>query len=593
MNVDKIVELGSQPIQPLMDMFSPAPSVSPITTTSDLFYQLGKLRTSMRLTALVSANQGANSSRPTQPVLNLGFGGYTNNNLTSPATLDNLVNGITAVFTAIGDAPKDAAMWAQAIVGFEAALQNITRRATAGRGPMSAEDMAEEKRLGQVQGLYTFAQAQALAPTLPLMNFLTATGIPDILRDAKVDGYAYIAQPEDFPRVEQLVAATPLPTLLAYARWRVLNASMPYLAWDVRAVHHTYFGDDEYAVALPNDYTYCSGLVVNNLDDLFGRYFVSLRLQPEKARVARDLITWIRQAFERNLPSISWMDDATRAVALDKAYAVLELVGGPENGNWGDYSQVTITRDSWFMNWFQIQGMRARDQWVQLTKPISRGRFTMNPSLVNAQYSPMANVMTFPAAILQEPFFDFDYPMSVNLGRIGMVMGHELLHGFDNTGRQFDKEGIRRQWWDDSVIYAFRNKSQCIVDQYDNIVVQGARVNGTFTLGENIADNGGLHMAYLALQWYKDVLARNNTIDPVPTNTKAPLTSDQLFYWAHAQTWCTKATDAAIARQVVTDVHSPGEARVWAPIVNQDGFAQAFNCPVGSRMNPAKKCDLY
>ena len=174
-----------------------------------------------------------------------------------------------------------------------------------------------------------------------------------------------------------------------------------------------------------------------------------------------------------------------------------------------------------------------------------------------------------------------------------MVMGHEMIHGFDNNGRQFDKEGVRREWWDPSVIQAFRSKTQCLISEYDGIVVQGTHVNGTFTLGENIADNGGLHMAYLALQWYKELLANQSLFDPVPINTVAPLTSDQLFYWANAQTWCTKATDAAIATQIRTDVHSPGEARVEGPIYNQEGFAKAFNCPVGSRMNPAVKCDLY
>ena len=128
------------------------------------------------------------------------------------------------------------------------------------------------------------------------------------------------------------------------------------------------------AWSLPNSYAYCSNLVVNNLDDLFGRYFVSLRLQREKADVARNLITWIRQAFERNLPSISWMDQKTRDVALDKANAVLELVGGPTEGNWADYSRVTITRDQFFYNWLQVQAMRAEDEWRQLTRPISRAK---------------------------------------------------------------------------------------------------------------------------------------------------------------------------------------------------------------------------
>lgn len=188
------------------------------------------------------------------------------------------------------------------------------------------------------------------------------------------------------------------------------------------------------------------------------------------------------------------------------------------------------------------------------------------------------------------------YPMAMNLGAIGVIIGHELLHGFDNTGRQFDKDGYLRQWWDNSVITAFTRKTQCMIDQYEHITVQGVQIDGYTTLGENIADNGGVHMAYLALQWYKSQLAVYNLTDPVPP-AKNPLTTDQLYYWAHAQSWCTVSTAAAIQRQVWLDVHAPGEARVWAPLVNQPGsqFAAAYNCPVGSRMNPPvnKKCDLY
>jgi len=217
----------------------------------------------------------------------------------------------------------------------------------------------------------------------------------------------------------------------------------------------------------------------------------------------------------------------------------------------------------------------------------------MNPSIVNAQYSSTANSMVFPAGILQAPFFSFDYPMAMNLGGIGMVMGHEMIHGFDNNGRQFDKDGIRQQWWDTTVINAFVSKTQCLINQYNNITVQGSAINGVRTQGENIADNGGLHMAFLAYQWYKDQLANLGFTDPVPPSAH-PLTSDQLFYYAHAQTWCTVATNQSIATQVQTDAHSPGEARVWAPLVNQEGFRKAFNCPLGSKMNPGPAtCDLY
>jgi len=172
-------------------------------------------------------------------------------------------------------------------------------------------------------------------------------------------------------------------------------------------------------------------------------------------------------------------------------------------------------------------------------------------------------------------------------------MGHELIHGFDNSGRQFDKDGLRRQWWDPQIITNFVAKTQCMINQYSQITVQGSRVNGSFTQGENIADNGGIHMAFIALQKYKAMLAAEGLSDPLPV-TDHPLTTDQLFYYAHAQTWCTVATDAHIANQVRTDVHSPGQARVWAPLVNQKDFAIAYNCPVGSKMNPgAASCDLY
>ena len=426
MDVDAVNRIGLEPVRHLMAVL--APNSTHIRSPSDLYFVLGELRYRMRLNALIVAQQTANMTNPRQPILQLGWGGFTVAGMNAwmsylgpnaTHTVPRLVQAISAMFQLLdGDESKDVSdYYAERVVEFETALINITSRAAIAqyyRRRLTDQEtidavLADEHALGAENGMYSFDEVQAMTPNVDMTAFFNGSSLLHVLTSNHITT-AYLPDNGSFPLVDALVASTPLDVLLAYTRWRAFNHSMPYLAYDVRAVHHAYFHeftpvtsyDEARTVALPNNYAYCSQLVVSNLDDLFGRYFVSLRLQPEKADMARNLITWIRQAFERNLPSISWMDDKTRAVALDKANAVLELVGGPTDRNWADYSRVTITRDQFYYNWLQIQEMRVDDEWRQLTRPISRAKFTMNPSLVNAQYSPRANAMTFPAAILQE-----------------------------------------------------------------------------------------------------------------------------------------------------------------------------------------------
>ena len=587
----------------------------PVNSVEQLYYVMGGLRRDLRVPLTLQLQVRANPANPRAAISYLSVGGTTisgNNAWTSYIGRSNVTHRLTAAISAmlqlVGDGREEADQWARDIVAFETQLINITQR--------TAIAAAANNRSGGGTGGYgpervipafSLQDLEQLAPHVPFASFMQGSDLAAVLDQYGLPYSFYLQDNASFPLLDAVIASTPLSTLQAYAYWHVVNASTPYLSLSFQQEYYRHFSDLVHELpfstplpllpaalsAPPPRHSFCANLVSTTLPDLFGRYFVQRRLPEQTRAVARDLITWIRQAFERNLPSISWMDADTRAVALDKAYAVLELVGGPEAGNWSDYTVLQLRRDRLADNVFQVLRLRTAEDWLQLTRPVSRYTFSMNPSIVNAQYSPLANAMIFPAGILQRPFFDFDYPMAVNLGRIGMVMGHELLHGFDNSGRQFDRDGYRRQWWNDSIIAAFTAKSQCLIDQYDNIEIQGSRVNGRFTLGENIADNGGLHMAFLALQWYTAQLAERGLSDPVPPAASQPLNSEQLFYWGYSQTWCTKATDAAIARQVVTDVHSPGEVRVWAPLVNQEGFARAFNCPVGSRMNPESKCDLY
>ena len=611
-NVDAIQRLGYEPVRWFLDGLDPS---KVMWQKQEVFGWLGRLRREIRLTSIFSLTVAANTSNPRQPVLNMGVGGTTFPQLSyyyGPSNVTaRITDAIRQLLEMVGDEPRNARAWAERVVAFETGLIKVFNGIPATQewqepteqpklytaeewGQKTLQD--EKRALAVIDASLGVDDLEQLMPDTPIRTFLNETGLLYVLDRA---GMPLSAQLTDsvaatYRALDNFLTSVDPVTLMLYARWHALNISTPYLPAAFQETHRAHFGAIEDVSQTPDRYPTCSQSVVTQLPDLFGRFFMARRLSPEQRDQARQMITWIRNAFERNLPSVAWMDDATRKVAAEKAYAMLELVGGPENGNWSDYSEVLIRRDRYYDNWQQIQNLRSIEEWERLTQPLSRGRFTMNPSIVNAQYNAVQNAMQFPAGILVDPFYNGDFPMSVNLGAIGLVMGHEMIHGFDNNGRQFDKDGLRRQWWGDNVITAFGRKTKCLIDQYDNIYVQGSRINGTFTLGENIADNGGLHMAFLALQWYKEQLSYFNLEDPIPPS-KNPLTSDQLFYWAHAQTWCTKATPESIATQVRTDVHSPGEARVWAPVVNQEGFARAYNCPVGSRMNPPadRKCDLY
>ena len=587
MDTEAVERLGSRPAAFFLEALDPGRHSM---TREQVFRYMGFLRQQMGLTSVFELTVGLNRSDSAQSLLRLGLGGTTFPFLSyydGPGNIsDQLVDGIGAMLQLVGDSPDHARLQAARIVGFEAGLLRVMYGLPpAGRAQQSTQELDN----------WSLEQLAELMPDVPFQAYVNSTGLRAILDEAGVPGYAELEVfPPQLVELNKFLAAVEPATLQMYARWHALNMSTPYLALKFRATHALHFGSLVGNTAVLDRTPLCLSSVVINLADLFGRYFMARRLQPEMKQQATELITWILQAFERTLPSLDWMDERTRVLALEKANAVLELVGGPDVKEWSDYSQILIRRGQYYENWYQLLGLRTLEQWTQLTMPVPRGRFSLNPSLVNAYYNQRQNAMIFPAGILVKPFFNYDAPMAMNLGGIGMIMGHELVHAFDNFGRRFDKDGVLRQWWDDAVIEAFNNKTKCLIDQYNNITVQGYYVNGQLTLGENIADNGGLHLAYLALQRYVERLSDWNLQDPVPPS-RNPLTTNQLFYWAHAQSFCTKATDALIELQVRYDVHSPGEARVWAPLVNQAGFAQAFRCPVGSRMNPAAstKCDLY
>ena len=608
MDTGTIERLGLTPITPLLTSLYPYHSPPYVTDMRGVFREMGRLRAQLGLSLALTLGFVVLTNDPTRNVLQLSVGGGWTvpgvNNYLGPGNISALITErVAQVLQAAGDGEEAAQAQAKAIVGFETDLYRVVNGQYLGGGGeeigRDGEGEGEGEGVGEpMAGTYTLANLLARAPAVPLMEWFNASGVLSSLQQAGMPSI-YTTDEALLTPLNRLIASTPHTSVLAWVRWQALNASLPYLALPLRLAHLRAFLTPLYGVtALPDRHPHCRDIVSSSLADLVGRYFVTQSLPPTTRASATQLLHWVRAAFDSNLPSLEWMDDATRALAGVKAQAVLELLGGPGNETWSDYSGMgELSAMELYANVRRVAAFNTGVEWSRLVRRNTRARWSMQATTVNAAYSRTANSIMLPAGILQRPWFDAEYPMALNLARIGMMMGHELTHGFDSNGRLYDGAGNRRDWFNAATAARFNERAACFVRQYGGVVVQNCSVDGALTLAENIADNGGLHLAHAAYEWYRGQLQGMGWSEPsIPSpRLHAPLTGEQLFYWAYAQSWCSVATDAFIAHQVRSDAHAPAQTRVWAVLRNQPGFAAAFNCPVGSRMNPSRNttCELY
>jgi len=279
------------------------------------------------------------------------------------------------------------------------------------------------------------------------------------------------------------------------------------------------------------------------------------------------------------------MDNITRGKALDKLRKVNNMIGGPTNPR--NYSEVRISPTSFFFNLIESERADATIRIKQLEAPVDKTQWDMTPATVNAYYDPTRNQMVFPAGIMQAPFFNLSYPSSMNIGGIGMVMGHELTHGFDNQGRDFNGDGVLENWWEEETSRKFEAKVKCVIDQYSTYeIIKGVFINGKLTQGENIADLGGMKNA---ARHFQKVIGGDADKESIVQG----LTNLQLYFVGFGQTWCEKATDQYYRVQVQTDPHSPAKFRVLGPLRNLPTFAETFQCPEGTFMNPTDRCEVW
>uniref|UniRef100_A0A0K2UQD6 Uncharacterized protein n=1 Tax=Lepeophtheirus salmonis TaxID=72036 RepID=A0A0K2UQD6_LEPSM len=324
-----------------------------------------------------------------------------------------------------------------------------------------------------------------------------------------------------------------------------------------------------------------------------GAMFVRKVFQGQSKTVAEGMINRIKEAFIANLNEAAWMDATTKARAVDKAHSITDMIGYPDyilnkNDLNKKYKGLNVSESDYFRNTLAHSQFVFVESLKKLFKKVNLTQWSMTPPTVNAYYTPVKNQIVFPSGLLQNPFFALDYPKSLNFGAMGVVMGHELSHAFDDEGRKYDKNGNMVDWWLNSTTLNFKNKLTCMTQQYSHYTLHNESVDGNITVGENIADNGGLKASYRAYtKWLEE-----NTIPEVRL-PGIKLNSRQLFFVAFSQVWCSSSTKETDHFQLMEDHHSPGKFRVLGPLSNFKEFANVFLCSPYSKMNPKERCEIW
>jgi predicted metalloendopeptidase len=470
------------------------------------------------------------------------------------------------MFQLVGESQGTAINYANQVLEFETSIAKFTVPSDQLTDPFETYNKLD------IDGL------KRIAPGLAWDSF--RAGLGSQFTQATVD------VPSFYGNLSSLVSNTDISVLKVYLKFQVLTRYATRLSKPFRDEVFDFFGKTLRGVAeQPARNKTCIGYVDSHLGELLGKYFLDRAFPGASRERALSILIGIENAMENLLNQLDWMDEVTRERALDKLRKVHNMIGGPTNPR--NYSEVDISPTAFFFNLIESERADAVLRVKMLEAPVDKTQWDMTPATVNAYYDPTRNQMVFPAGIQQQPFFNLTYPSSMNIGGIGMVMGHELTHGFDNQGRDFDGDGVLENWWEEETSRKFDEKVKCVIDQYSTYeIIKGVFINGKLTQGENIADMGGMKNA---ARHYKSVIGDDANKESIVSG----LTNLQLFFVGFGQTWCEKATDQYYRVQVQTDPHSPAKFRVLGPLRNLPDFADTFHCPEGTFMNPTDRCQVW
>jgi len=480
---------------------------------------------------------------------------YLKNDARSLTIQKSYKNYISSLFTLSGLSAAEAEKAAETIFNIEKALASAQ---------MSRVEMRDPYKTYNKFSVAEFSKTTSNLNWQSLMPLMKVSGQDTVL----------VNSPKFFAELNNMLSSTPVSDLKIYLKWNVLKTSAPYLSSEFVnasfAFTQTLSGQK---VQTPR-WQRMSSLTDGTVGDLLGQIYVKKHFKPEAKARMQELVSNLVKAYEIRIKNLDWMTDVTKQKALDKLYAFTPKIAYPDK--WKDYDGLEIKRESFFQNLRNAGEWGYTDMVNQLGKPVDKSRWGMTPPTVNAYYNPVNNEIVFPAGILQFPFFDPNADDAVNYGGIGAVIGHEISHGFDDSGSQYDKDGTLRNWWTDEDRARFKVKATALQEQFDAYtVLDTIHVNGKLTLGENIGDLGGLNAAYEAFKMTKQGQS-NVKVDG--------FTPDQRFFLSWAQVWKGNILNESAAQLIVTDTHSPGPYRTIGAPVNMDAWYDAFDIKPGNKL---------
>ena len=558
---EKLIE--AMRTKPLQDKFK---SIDAMNDRNDLLKEIAHLHT-IGVEALFGFGSGQDDKDSTHEIAQAGQGGlglpdrdyYTKTDDASKKLRDQYVEHVSKMLTLLGEQAATATDQAKRILAMETSLAQASRTRVELRDP--------QKNYNKMP----LSQLQDLTPHWNWSNYFKDI---DLLAPPDIN----VHQPEFFKAADNVFQITPMEDWKAYLRWHLINETAAELSNDF--VNENFNFKERILRGTQQIKPRWKRVVTSEdqaIGEALGKLYVGFYFPPEAKARALELVDNLKAALADRIKTLEWMDEPTKQAALKKLAAFTVKIGYPDK--WLDYSLLRVDRGAFVLNAIRASKFEAVRDLNKIGKPVDRTEWGMTPPTVNAYYNPKMNEIVFPAGILQPPFFYAKADDAVNYGGIGAVIGHEMTHGFDDQGRQYDEIGNLRDWWTPQSAAEFKKRSQAIVNQYNEYQpLPGLHVNGELTQGENIADLGGVKLAYAALQKAldKNPQARQEKIDG--------FTPEQRFFLSFATIWKSKERDEEVKLRLNTDPHSPARYRVDGPLSDLPEFQKAFNVPGGSPM---------